>query len=88
MVAAGVAKAWLWCWWGRAQWGRGDIAGEVEVGKTRDQGCAYLLKPHIFDMFDFSTLEIFITEKPKFIFDASFKCGKASSKSKGRRKSA
>ena len=33
--------------------GWGDIAGEVEVGKTRDQGCAYLLKPQIFNMFQF-----------------------------------
>ena len=70
---------------GRAQWGRGDIAGEVEVGKTRDQGCGYLLKPQISNMFEFFHLEIVITKKPKYILDASIKCDKASSKSKGRR---
>ena len=46
------------------------------------------LNPRFSTCFNFSTLEILITEKSKRIFDAGVKCYKASCKSKGRRTSA
>ena len=57
---------------GRAQRGRGDIAGEVEVGKTRDQGCAYLLKPQIFNTFEFLYFANISHLKALMFFDARF----------------